>query len=100
MGEAAQDAGVIVGSGERLIPETLSFPPKQKKPKPEKREKRDPGVITYDLPTPPGEKKGTGLWEVPPPHLPLRSSCSRFPFCLSVLPPLFLGPFPAAQPSH
>lgn len=35
------------------------FPPKQKKPKPEKREKRDPGVITYDLPTPPGEKKGT-----------------------------------------
>ena len=35
------------------------FPPKQKKSKPEKREKRDPGVITYDLPTPPGEKKGT-----------------------------------------
>uniref|UniRef100_A0A8C6MVE1 valine--tRNA ligase n=1 Tax=Mus spicilegus TaxID=10103 RepID=A0A8C6MVE1_MUSSI len=29
----------------------------QKKPKPEKKEKRDPGVITYDLPTPPGEKK-------------------------------------------
>uniref|UniRef100_A0A8C6HE13 Valine--tRNA ligase n=1 Tax=Mus spicilegus TaxID=10103 RepID=A0A8C6HE13_MUSSI len=29
----------------------------RKKPKPEKKEKRDPGVITYDLPTPPGEKK-------------------------------------------
>lgn len=44
------------------------FPPKQKKPKPEKREKRDPGVITYDLPTPPGEKKGTKRkeWEERP----------------------------------
>lgn len=36
------------------------LPSEQKKPKPEKKEKRDPGVITYDLPTPPGEKKGTG----------------------------------------
>uniref|UniRef100_H0UUX4 Valine--tRNA ligase n=1 Tax=Cavia porcellus TaxID=10141 RepID=H0UUX4_CAVPO len=29
----------------------------QKRPKAEKKEKRDLGVITYDLPTPPGEKK-------------------------------------------
>ncbi|XP_019342548.2 valine--tRNA ligase [Alligator mississippiensis] len=29
----------------------------QKKPKAEKKEKKDPGVMTYDLPTPPGEKK-------------------------------------------
>lgn len=36
------------------------LPSEQKKPKPEKKEKRDPGVITYDLPTPPGEKKGSG----------------------------------------
>lgn len=36
------------------------LPSEQKKPKPEKEKKRDPGVITYDLPTPPGEKKGTG----------------------------------------
>lgn len=40
----------------------IIFSSKQKKPKPEKREKRDPGVITYDLPTPPGEKKGTRGW--------------------------------------
>uniref|UniRef100_A0A452UE64 Valine--tRNA ligase n=1 Tax=Ursus maritimus TaxID=29073 RepID=A0A452UE64_URSMA len=32
-------------------------PAEQKKPKPEKRGKRDPGVVTYDLPTPAGEKK-------------------------------------------
>ncbi|XP_005389443.2 PREDICTED: valine--tRNA ligase isoform X1 [Chinchilla lanigera] len=29
----------------------------QKRPRAEKKEKRDPGVLTYDLPTPPGEKK-------------------------------------------
>ncbi|XP_044532837.1 valine--tRNA ligase [Gracilinanus agilis] len=32
-------------------------PPGEKKLKIEKKEKRDPGVITYDIPTPPGEKK-------------------------------------------
>uniref|UniRef100_F6UIU8 valine--tRNA ligase n=1 Tax=Ornithorhynchus anatinus TaxID=9258 RepID=F6UIU8_ORNAN len=32
-------------------------PPGEKKPKAEKKEKRDPGVITYDLPTRPGDKK-------------------------------------------
>ncbi|XP_038624267.1 valine--tRNA ligase [Tachyglossus aculeatus] len=32
-------------------------PPGEKKPKAEKKEKRDPGVVTYDLPTRPGDKK-------------------------------------------
>lgn len=37
----------------------------ERKAKPEKKEKRDPGVITYDLPTPAGEKKGTGWGRAP-----------------------------------
>uniref|UniRef100_A0A8C2YPH0 valine--tRNA ligase n=1 Tax=Chinchilla lanigera TaxID=34839 RepID=A0A8C2YPH0_CHILA len=32
-------------------------PAGEKRPRAEKKEKRDPGVLTYDLPTPPGEKK-------------------------------------------
>lgn len=89
------------------------FPPKQKKPKPEKREKRDPGVITYDLPTPPGEKKGTKRKEGkkkiikerrgkrdPPPLFtpPSFFLCILFP--LSLLPLLCLGrPMSSAGPS-
>ena len=85
------------------------FPPKQKKPKPEKREKRDPGVITYDLPTPPGEKKGTKRQEGeerPPPTLHPTLLFSLYPISSVLAPTTLLReahvlcrplvPFPAA----
>ena len=64
--------------GRRMIGSVSSS--EQKKPKPEKKEKRDPGVITYDLPTPPGEKKGTG-WG----RAQLRPLLSRFLCAVCVL---------------